>query len=161
VPEPARHPADSRAGPADQGVQRGPGGRGKKLRHGIVAVLLLPERNCAGCTRQKEWGCDARQIVDEHGEEKWIDAAPIPLQIDGEEVRRCPRRPLKDDPRYWNRLLFFYGLYKQGHLPDPGAVTEQSHKAMELFQIIGDVADDCAREKAERERRKQAARGAR
>jgi hypothetical protein len=94
----------------------------------------------------------------EQGERKWQDAAALPLAIDGEDVWRCPRRPLKDDPAYWDRLLWFYGLYKKGHLPDPGGVTEQSHKAMELFRILEDVTDDCAREKAERERRK-AARG--
>ena len=113
----------------------------------MVALVLLQDRDCAVCTRQAEWGCNARP-GDQGG--AWLDRAVLPIRIDGEEVWRCPRRPIKDDPGYWRRLLFFYGMYRKGHLPDPGAVSEQSNKAMQLFAIVDDVVAGCAAEQAER-----------
>ena len=113
----------------------------------MVALVLLQDRDCAVCTRQTEWGCNASP-GDQGG--AWLDHAVLPIRIDGEEVWRCPRRPIKDDPGYWRRLLFFYGMFKKGHLPDPGAVSEQSNKAMQMFAIVDDVVADCAAEQANR-----------
>jgi hypothetical protein len=113
----------------------------------VVALVLLQDRDCAVCTRQAEWGCNARQDAGDQGG-AWLDRAVLPIRIDGEEVWRCPRRPIKDDPGYWRRLLFFYGMYRKGHLPDPGAVSEQSNKAMQLFAIVDDVVAACAAEEA-------------
>jgi hypothetical protein len=112
----------------------------------VVALVLLGERDCAVCNRQDEWGCHARRNDDG----SWERKAALPLRIDHEEVFRCPRRPIKDDPGYWRRLLFFYGMFKKGHLPDPGAVSEQSNKAMQLFALLDDAVADCNREKASR-----------
>jgi len=114
----------------------------------VVALTLLQDRDCAVCTRQAEWGCDARQNPDG----TWSGRAALPIRIADEEVWRCPRRPVKDDPGYWRRLLFFYGMYKKGHLPDPGAVALQSNKAMQLFAILDDVVAECSAAKADRPR---------
>jgi hypothetical protein len=112
----------------------------------VVALTLLQERDCAVCTRQAEWGCDAQPARDG----SWLDRAALPIRIGHEEVWRCPRRPIKDDPGYWRRLLFFYGMYKKGHLPDPGAVSEQSNKAMQLFGVLDDAVAECSAAKADR-----------
>ena len=117
----------------------------------MVALMLLAERDCAVCNRQAEWGCHARQDADG----SWQNPAALPLRIDHEEVFRCPRRPIKDDPDYWRRLLFFYGMYKKGHLPDPGAVSEQSNKAMQLFGLVDDAVALCQQELAARDRQRQ------
>ena len=125
----------------------------------MVALTLLQERDCAVCTRKADWGCDARlnpaalapgEPLDPSRPELWQDRAFMPIRIDDEEVWRCPRRPVKDDPVYWQRLLFYYGMFKKGHLPDPGAVSEQSNKAMQLFALLDDAVADCSREKASR-----------
>lgn len=114
----------------------------------MVALMLLQERDCAVCNRQAEWGCHARQNADG----SWTNKATLPLRIDHEEVHRCPRRPIKDDPAWWRRLLFYYGMFKKGHLPDPGAVAEQSNKAMQLFGLLEDAVALCQQELAARDR---------
>jgi len=118
----------------------------------VVALMLLQERDCAVCNRQAEWGCHARQSADA----SWERKAALPLRIDHEEVFRCPRRPIKDDPAFWRRLLFYYGMFKKGHLPDPGAVAEQSARAMQLFGLLEDAVAMCQQELAARDRQAQA-----
>ena len=117
----------------------------------MVALMLLAERDCAVCNRQAEWGCHARQNADG----SWQNQAALPLRIDHEEVFRCPRRPIKDDPAFWTRLLFYYGMFKKGHLPDPGAVSEQSARAMQLFALVDDAVALCQQELAARDRQRQ------
>ncbi len=123
-----------------------------------MALSLLPERNCATCTRQEEWGCHAEETSEDHpdGGKVWLRPAWMPLTIDNELVWRCPRRPLLDDPAYWKRLLFHYSLYKDGHLPDEGAVSSQSFKALSLFGVIGDATSECEQDKADRAAEKRA-----
>jgi hypothetical protein len=113
----------------------------------------MPERQCATCLHQDEWGCYAEDTgqADQDGIPIWLRPAQVPMMLDGEEVYRCPRRPLKDDPAYWGRLLTHYGNFEKGLLPDAGGVVDQSNKAMSLFGIMADVTAECSREKAERE----------
>ena len=116
----------------------------------------MPERKCEGCKNQVMWGCFAESTgaLDENGRGKWSNPALIPLVIDDEEIWRCPRRPIKDEPAYWSRLLFAYGFYKKGILPDAGALTDQSNKAVMLFGVIDDISQECVDVKIERERDK-------
>jgi hypothetical protein len=118
----------------------------------------MPERNCKTCKRQAEWGCyavETDEIDPFTGEKVWRNPALLPLTLDDENVWRCPRRPIKDDPLYWQKLLFHYGLYKSGFLQDEGGVTSQSFKAMVMFGIIDDAMAECGKEKAERETARQ------
>jgi hypothetical protein len=108
----------------------------------------MPERKCSGCTRQAEWGCSAfkwrepdPETVDER--ECWVNPADLPADIDGEQTFACPRQPLHQNPVYWQRLFLFYGMYKQGLLPQSGAVIDQSNKAIEVFRILDDVNQHC------------------
>lgn len=93
------------------------------------------------------------------GELVWRDPAALPLTIDGEEVWRCPRRPLKDAPAYWAELMDAYDLFKRGHLPDPGHVSEQSARGLTLLRLTDQMVESCRQERIERERTR-AARGA-
>lgn len=72
----------------------------------------------------------------------------MPIRIDGEEWFRCPRRPLKDDPRWWEEFLALFAMYKKGFLPEHGGVQDQPHflvQAMHTFE--GAVAQaDASRE---------------
>ena len=113
---------------------------------------------CNSCVNQVEWGCDAEETDqdDPMGGKVWLRGTQLPLTIDGEMVWRCPRRPILDDPAYWRKLLFHYGLFHDGHLPDQGAVSDQSFKAMSLFGIIDDVMAECERERADQTAAKRA-----
>ncbi len=111
----------------------------------MIAVYSLKDRNCVGCKRQKEWGCDAERTVkswDEKGkprEIEWKRPALVPLLIDGEEWFQCPRRPLKDNPLYWNFLLSQFVYYRAGHLPAGPAIQDQPAKLMTLLREINGV----------------------
>lgn len=119
----------------------------------------MPERSCDGCRRQEEWGCHARpyRTVGEDGEEavEWLRPAHLPVTVLGKESWACPRQHLRQNPFYWAAILKFYGMYRRGHLPDRGAVVDQSNKAIEVFRVLDDANDACDREEAARARARE------
>jgi hypothetical protein len=127
----------------------------------------MPERQCSGCTRQAEWGCDAfkyESTKENKGARKerdgrfyaWHKPAQYPLNVDGEETWACPRQPLKQDPMGWHKLLLFYAYYQKNFLPQQGAVVDQANKAMELFRVL-DAANEAADAANEETKRRKAA----
>jgi hypothetical protein len=127
----------------------------------------MPERQCVKCTKQAEWGCEAfkyrsdendrRAIPDDNGGWwAWFKPSHLPMTVDGEESYACPRQDLKQRAQAWNRMLLYYGMYKQGFLPQAGAIMDQSNKAMELFRIFDQVNGECDEAQAERTRAGQA-----
>ena len=58
----------------------------------------------------------------------------------------------------WRRMLLFYGMYKKGHLPQAGAVMDQSNKAIELFSVFDDINSEVDKALNEKERIEQARR---
>ncbi len=106
----------------------------------------MPERKCGTCVHQVEWGCEAFRFREsregELAEDSWVKPAYMHVTIDGEDIYHCPRQTLHQQPKQWSRLLQFYHLYKSGHLPDPGAVVEQSNVLMEAFRIIDAISDE-------------------
>lgn len=121
----------------------------------------MPERKCVGCTQQEEWGCKARKVrepIDENEklqpDKFWVFPAYLPVEIDGEEIFNCPRQSLNEMPKEWNRLLKFYGMYKQGFLPDEGPVVHQSNVLVEAFRLM-DIVNSEADEQLEKERTKK------
>ena len=121
----------------------------------------MPERKCHACTRQKEWGCEAEKVPSDDTDPTaerdangqwwgWSNPSALPLQVDGETVWACPRRDLKDRGRDWNRMLFYYGFYQKGHLPQPGAIIDQSNMAMEVFRVLDQVNAECDNAEVER-----------
>lgn len=118
----------------------------------------MPERQCVDCTHQEEWGCFAVKVHEAIGDEPavWHNPAALPLTIDGEETFACPRQSLRENPAYWNRILTYYGMYQQGFMPGPGAVMDQSNKAIEIFRVLDAVNRECD---AELTRRAAAKRG--
>lgn len=120
----------------------------------------MPERSCDGCKRQEEWGCNAEryEVVDAKGrvQVKWTNPARMPTKVDNEELFCCPRQTLYRNPQAWGRLLLLYGMYKQGHLTDRGAVVDQSNSLLESFRILDEANNACDKIEQERERMKQA-----
>jgi len=127
----------------------------------------MPERKCGGCTRQVDWGCEAEKVVsgpdDPTAEQDkdgvwwgWLKPAHLPMTVDGEQSYACPRQDLKRRPQEWHVMLLYYGMYKKGHLPQAGAVMDQSNKAIELFRVLDDVNAECDAAQLEELRRTQA-----
>lgn len=120
----------------------------------------MPERQCTGCKRQQEWGCTAKRWRtpppgEADGPGNWIRPAHIANEFDGEEVWSCPRQTIREHPKAWNRLLTLYGLYGKGHLPEVGAVLDQSNSLLTAFRILDEANADCDKELADREQRKR------
>jgi len=120
----------------------------------------MPERQCGGCKRQKEWGCTAKRwrtpLPDEaDGPENWINPSHIQNEFDGEMLFSCPRQTLHEQPTDWSRLLLFYGMFGKGHLPDKGAVVDQSNVLVQAFRILDEANADCDKEEADRATRRR------
>jgi hypothetical protein len=108
----------------------------------------MPERDCSGCTKQREWGCNAHRVASNEddpealrGEDgkwwKWVNPADLPIAFDGEkDWYACPRQHIRRNPDYWRRILLFYGHYQNGYLPQKGAIIDQSNKAMVIFAMV-------------------------
>lgn len=104
---------------------------------------MLPERDCDTCNdvQARLWGCE--------------DEPEQPLSLNGEWVKRCPRRLALDQPDELRQLLFLYRNYTRGLLPNPGSVLDQSAYLMTLFEVL-----DGAIAQVEQERVKEAERKA-
>lgn len=71
------------------------------------------------------------------------------------QLSRCPRRPLLDNPAFFDTVFEVYSWYKKGHLPESGGWEEQSAafvqlmRAMDLANNDGTKAADKRREQME------------
>lgn len=101
----------------------------------MLAVELLPERRCSTCqpAQKAQWGC--------------TEDAQLPVEMDGETLARCPRRPLLDDSGFYSEVFWLYQAYQKGFLPEEGGLQDQATVLIECFQVI-----DAAISAAERER---------
>ncbi|SNS83854.1 MULTISPECIES: hypothetical protein [unclassified Azospirillum] len=90
----------------------------------VLAISLLPQRDCATCTdlRKAQWGCAADAL--------------IPIKFDGEEARRCPKRPLLDQPEALAAVFTAYRWFTKGHLIESGSWIDQPAVYCDLMQII-------------------------
>lgn len=113
----------------------------------MLTTELMPERNCAKCTKQnkKEWGCDKD--------------APIPYLLDGEELRRCPLRPTLDDPEFYGHVFWSYNRTQQGFLLEEGSYLSQPGLLVECWKEI-DRANSLLDRERHANQRKDAARAA-
>lgn len=112
-------------------------------------MRLMPERQCSGCKKQVEWGCEAHsyQVWDRAGEHtRWVKPAKMPLDLLGAETYACPRQHIRENSRFWSRLLLLYGMFRKGHLPERGAILDQSAALIEMFRILDDANGDCDKE---------------
>lgn len=113
----------------------------------MLAVSLLPERDCATCTvhQKRNWGCE--------------DDAEVPLDMEGEEVWRCPRRFFLDNTAYVSELLWLYGQWQKGFMPEEGGISSQPHKLVRSVKII-DLAHGAVEEARREDDRRRTARAA-
>jgi hypothetical protein len=66
----------------------------------------------------------------------------------------CPRRPIKDNPGYWNTLLLTHRLFKAGVMPDEGSLSQQSAKGIRMLTVFDGAINRFEAEKMEIARRK-------
>lgn len=122
----------------------------------MLALHLLPERDCSTCTdaKKREWGCDARFEEDEYGVPHLVDGAVAPVKILGREHHRCPRRPVKDDPRFFYWVSRAYRDYQAGVLPHAGGLYDQPNLLVECLEVVDRVKALVAQDGAVQERPK-------
>lgn len=103
---------------------------------------MFPERVCSTCKDQnkKDWGCTT-------------DTA-LPMTLDGVEIFRCPRRPLLDDPQFFNLIFSTYRHYKDGFLPVSGGILDQAPKMMRAMSAMSTVLEELREEASVKARAK-------
>jgi hypothetical protein len=118
--------------------------RRKKLKRLVYALLLMPEWDCKTCTsRQKELrGCEAEPAH--------------PLELDGELLERCPRRPLLDKPALLGKTFWLYRNFDRGILPEEGSLLSQPNKLMRMFAVLDDAKNAAQSEQSKRDQHKAA-----
>ena len=98
------------------------------------------------------------------GCEEPVEGEANVLIIDGEEQRRCPRRPILEDPGYYADIFYLYRQSKAGYLSEDGGLSNQPAKLMELFREIETAQYKIEQHKEEQEaakRRRRAVNSAR
>jgi hypothetical protein len=69
----------------------------------------------------------------------------------------CPRRPILDDPKFYNDVFGKYRAYQKGHLYDEGSLGSQPTLLLECFYIVDqtlDVVEDFRREQDAKKRKR-------
>lgn len=112
----------------------------------MYSLILLPEWDCETCTAAQKVarGCEA--------------PARQRLELDGEVVTRCPRRPLLDTPQWLDELFWLYSNYTKGILPDGGTLLTNPAKLVDAFRVLSGAIALAETERDERERRQRAMR---
>jgi hypothetical protein len=106
---------------------------------------MKPEFECGDCIK--------RNRRDERGCEKdapfayWTD-------INGENRKRCPRRPIFEDPNWYNRIITAYNQYKAGFLPHSGGLLEQAALYPFIMICVDEVVSECDRIEMEKTKTK-------
>lgn len=106
----------------------------------MLALALLPDWDCNTCTAAHKLhrGC----------EEDAEGRLPV---LDGEQLTRCPRRPLMKAATAieYQEAFWLYEQYQRGHLPEGSGVGiyGQSHVAMEMIRVIDTALSDVRAEK--------------
>lgn len=90
----------------------------------MFSLILLPGWDCATCKahHKVERGCFSEPL--------------IPQEIDGEALKRCPRRPLLDQTALFNELFGVYSWYKRGYMPDAGSYLDQAAAFVQMIDIF-------------------------
>lgn len=76
------------------------------------------------------------------------------MVMDGEEIYRCPRRPILDQPEFIATVIGQYRTYMRGYLPDAGSLEDQGYRYTVLMGIVENAVTEAQAEIDRRERRK-------
>jgi hypothetical protein len=64
---------------------------------------------------------------------------------DKEEWWRCPRRPVKDDPRLFIEVSKLWQMREKGFLPYPGSYFEQPAMYVECMSVVDSTVAEADR----------------
>lgn len=78
------------------------------------------------------------------------------MKLDGEDLLRCPRRPILDNPEFYSRLFGRYRHYQKGHFFEEGAIGSQPALLMECFDVMDQTLDVVENYRREQEAKKRA-----
>lgn len=110
----------------------------------MQAIILLPDWQCSTCTANQKLarGCetDAKQ----------------PVELDGEKLKRCPRRMLLDQPIYAGEIWWLYSRYSDGMLPEHGGLYDQPAKYLAVVRLLETVRAAADSENEQKEKRRKA-----
>lgn len=88
-----------------------------------------------------EWGCDTDAV--------------IPLHWEGENLLRCPRRPYKDDPDWYNAIFLAYKYAQKGYLQEPGTWLDQPAILQQAFEVVEGAVNEAKEQEEKRRNRAQ------
>lgn len=74
------------------------------------------------------------------------------MVFDGEETRRCPRRPVFEDPELFLLAFEHYGHYMKGFLPDEGSLQSQGNRFVRYVSIIREASSEAQAAREEQEK---------
>lgn len=77
------------------------------------------------------------------------------LVISGEVHKRCPRRPILDDPGYYQELFWLYRQKERGYLVNSGGLHDQPALLVESFRIMDATLARVAAHRKDEENRKK------
>lgn len=96
----------------------------------MLSLILLPEWNCNTCSSGNKQlrGCE--------------QDAPVPLLLDGEEIVRCPRRPLFEEPEAWTEYLQEFHDYQEGRFPELGGTQDQAYGYLQVMRTMASAKSE-------------------
>lgn len=80
--------------------------------------------------------------------------ARVPVELFGERTTTCPRRPVLDQPEEFAYYMRLYRMYRNGFLPESGAVMDQSGYVLGVFDVLDSVYASIEEYKSKEARRK-------
>ena len=79
----------------------------------------------------------------------------MPMNFDGENIFRCPKRPYLEKQAWFDRLLMIWHWSEKGHFADEGTYMDQANSVTTLIPVINTSKNEAENAKAERERKKR------
>lgn len=76
--------------------------------------------------------------------------------LDGQPLKRCPRRPYLDDPRWYEAIFAAWRYRKAGFLGEVGTWRDQPVKMLAALDVVTGAFNEAERIKVEKEASRRA-----
>ena len=77
------------------------------------------------------------------------------MHLDGEDLKRCPLRPMLDDPAWYSEVFLAHRWREKGQLPEPGTWKDQPAKLPGLMSVMDEAIADGQTAHHERQAKRQ------
>lgn len=68
---------------------------------------------------------------------------PYWTDLDGNKRSRCPRRPVYENPEFFNKVLAAHASYSAGFLPRAGGMHDQHCNFPTIMSIVEGAVAEC------------------